>query len=61
MCHPAWARALTEAQRLKDLERLRPVRDRTDREHARPPDAEAPARGAERRTRQAGGELTPTA
>ncbi|AYV25929.1 hypothetical protein ACFWB1_26480 [Streptomyces goshikiensis] len=34
MCHPAWARALTEAQRLKDL--ARPRRDRIDREYALP-------------------------
>ncbi|MFG2716090.1 helix-turn-helix transcriptional regulator [Streptomyces goshikiensis] len=46
MCHPAWARALTEAQRLKDLARLRRVRDRIDREYARPLDVEALARGA---------------
>ncbi|MFE5541348.1 hypothetical protein ACFQ78_37250 [Streptomyces sp. NPDC056519] len=46
MCNPAWGRALTQAQRLKDLARLRRVRDRIDREYARPLDVEALARGA---------------
>ncbi|MGW4424864.1 helix-turn-helix transcriptional regulator [Streptosporangium sp. NPDC004631] len=46
MCHPAWGRALTEAQRLNDLARLRRVRDRIDREYAQPLDVEALARGA---------------
>ncbi|MFE2479455.1 AraC family transcriptional regulator [Streptomyces sp. NPDC059389] len=46
MCNPAWGRALTEAQRLKDFARLRRVRDRIDREYARPLDVEALARGA---------------
>ncbi|MFE9844778.1 hypothetical protein [Streptomyces goshikiensis] len=36
MCHPAWGRALTEAQHLKDLARLSRVRDRIDREDALP-------------------------
>ncbi|GAB3989024.1 helix-turn-helix transcriptional regulator [Actinoallomurus acanthiterrae] len=45
MCHPSWARALTQAQRLRDLARLRRVRDRIDREYARPLDVEALARG----------------
>ncbi|MFI5639636.1 hypothetical protein ACIA8H_19770 [Streptomyces goshikiensis] len=36
MCHPAWGRALTEAQHLKDLARLSRVRDRIDREDAPP-------------------------
>jgi AraC-like DNA-binding protein len=34
------------AQHLRDLTRLRRVRDRIDREHARPLDVEALARGA---------------
>ncbi|WP_067479128.1 helix-turn-helix domain-containing protein [Actinomadura hibisca] len=46
MCHPAWARALIAAQRLKDLARLRRVRDRIDREYARPLDVLALARDA---------------
>src|SRR5262245_34981550 len=46
MCHPSWARALVEAQRLSDLARLRRVRDRIDREYAEPLDVEALARGA---------------
>ena len=46
MCHPSWTRALTEAQRLSDLARLRRVRDRIDREYAEPLDVEALARGA---------------
>jgi AraC-like DNA-binding protein len=36
----------TGAEQLKDLERLRRVRDRIDREYARPLDVEALARGA---------------
>lgn len=35
----------TQAQRLRDLERLRHVRDRIDREYAQPLDVEALARG----------------
>ncbi|NWF30959.1 helix-turn-helix transcriptional regulator [Streptomyces sp. PKU-EA00015] len=46
MCHPSWVRALTVAQRLSDLERLRRVRDRIDREYAQPLDVEALVRGA---------------
>ncbi|MFC8453938.1 helix-turn-helix transcriptional regulator [Kitasatospora sp. NPDC057223] len=46
MCHPAWGRALTAAQHLSDLARLRRVRDRIDREYAQPLDVEALARGA---------------
>ncbi|MCT9929850.1 helix-turn-helix transcriptional regulator [Planotetraspora sp. A-T 1434] len=46
MCDPAWGRALTEAQRLRDLARLRRVRDRIDREYAQPLNVEALARGA---------------
>ncbi|GAA2964978.1 helix-turn-helix transcriptional regulator [Streptomyces flavovirens] len=46
MCHPAWMSALTAAQRLSDLARLRRVRDRIDREYQQPLDVEALARGA---------------
>ncbi|MFC8553215.1 helix-turn-helix transcriptional regulator, partial [Streptomyces sp. NPDC057273] len=46
MCHPAWMRALVAAQHLKDLARLRRVRDRIDREYARPLDVEGLARDA---------------
>ncbi|MFI6850457.1 helix-turn-helix transcriptional regulator [Kitasatospora sp. NPDC050467] len=46
MCRPAWARALTAAQRLNDLARLRRVRDRIDRDYAQPLNVEALARGA---------------
>ncbi|MFG2087263.1 MULTISPECIES: helix-turn-helix transcriptional regulator [unclassified Spirillospora] len=63
MCHPSWGRALTAAQRQSDLARLRRVRDRIDREYARPLDVEALARGVNmssghlsRRFRQAYGE-----
>ncbi|WP_433171960.1 helix-turn-helix transcriptional regulator [Actinoallomurus sp. CA-150999] len=45
MCHPSWGRALTAAQRLSDLARLRRVRDRIDREYAQPLDVETLARG----------------
>lgn len=45
MCHPAWGRARIAAQRLNELARLRRVRDRIDREYARPLDVEALARG----------------
>ncbi|MEV5750789.1 helix-turn-helix transcriptional regulator [Actinoallomurus sp. NPDC052308] len=45
MCHPSWGRALTAAQHLNDLARLRRVRDRIDREYAQPLDVEALARG----------------
>lgn len=41
MCHPSRARALAEAQRLRDLAMLRRVRDRLDREYAQPLDVEA--------------------
>lgn len=47
MCHPAWARARAEAKRLEDLARLRRVRDRIDREHARPLDVLALARAVD--------------
>jgi AraC-like DNA-binding protein len=63
MCRPAWDQARTEARRLGDLARLRRVRDRIDREYARPLDVEALARGVHmsaghlsRRFRQAYGE-----
>ncbi|GAA3265604.1 AraC family transcriptional regulator [Streptomyces lavendulae] len=46
MCHPAWGRARAAAQHLDDLARLRRVRDRIDREYARPLDVEALARDA---------------
>ena len=45
MCRPGWAHARAEAQRLSDLARLRRVRDRIDREYAKPLDVEALARG----------------
>ncbi|MFF1259714.1 helix-turn-helix transcriptional regulator [Streptomyces sp. NPDC058321] len=44
MCHPAWGRALAQDQRLKDLVRLRRVRDRIDRAYAQPLNMEALAR-----------------
>ncbi|MHB9759627.1 helix-turn-helix transcriptional regulator [Streptomyces sp. BYX5S] len=46
MCQPEWRRARVEAQRLTDLARLRRVRDRIDREYARPLNVEALARDA---------------
>ncbi|WP_435848859.1 AraC family transcriptional regulator [Streptomyces lavendulae] len=46
MCHPAWGLARAAARHLDDLARLRRVRDRIDREYARPLDVEALARGA---------------
>ncbi|MFH0246508.1 helix-turn-helix domain-containing protein [Streptomyces sp. HK10] len=46
MCHPAWRRAQIAAQHLRDLAHLRRVRDRIDREYARPLDVEALARDA---------------
>ncbi|WP_017601631.1 helix-turn-helix transcriptional regulator [Nocardiopsis lucentensis] len=46
MCHPSWGRARAEERRLGDLARLRRVRDRIDREYARPLNVEALARGA---------------
>ncbi|GAA2778157.1 helix-turn-helix transcriptional regulator [Streptomyces showdoensis] len=46
MCKPEWRRARVQAQRLVDLARLRRVRDRIDREYARPLDVEALARDA---------------
>ena len=47
MCHPSWGPARATAQRLSDLARLRRVRDRIDREYARPLDVEALARGVQ--------------
>ncbi|MER6400757.1 AraC family transcriptional regulator [Kitasatospora sp. NPDC001603] len=46
MCRPEWRRALVQAQRLADFARLRRVRDRIDREYARPLDVAALARDA---------------
>ena len=46
MCHPGWALARIAAQRLRDLARLRRVRDRIDREYAQPLDVGALARDA---------------
>jgi AraC-like DNA-binding protein len=46
MCQPSWGRALTAERRRSDLARLRRVRDRIDREYARPLDVETLARGA---------------
>ncbi|WP_406099644.1 helix-turn-helix transcriptional regulator [Streptomyces sp. NBC_01013] len=46
MCHPAWGRARLAAQRLSDLARLRRIRDRIDREYARPLNVETLARDA---------------
>ncbi|WP_394426226.1 helix-turn-helix transcriptional regulator [Streptomyces sp. SGAir0957] len=46
MCHPGLRRALIAAQHLRDLARLRRVRDRIDREYARPLDVEELARAA---------------
>ncbi|GAA1087564.1 hypothetical protein HDA36_000469 [Nocardiopsis composta] len=45
MCRPSWGRARAAAQQLRGLALLRRVRDRIDREYARPLDVEAPARG----------------
>ncbi|MEU1512907.1 hypothetical protein ABZ490_12205 [Streptomyces sp. NPDC005811] len=47
MCHPGWRRALLAARRLDDLARLRRVRDRIDREYARPLDVLALAVAAD--------------
>ncbi len=47
MCHPGWRRALLAARRLSDLARLRRVRDRIDREYARPLDVLALAAAAD--------------
>lgn len=41
MCHPSWARARAEAQRLEDLARSRRAHDRIDPEDAVPADVEA--------------------
>jgi AraC-like DNA-binding protein len=46
VCHPEWARARARAHHLDELARLRRVRDRIDREYARPLDVEELARGA---------------
>ncbi|MFE7513077.1 hypothetical protein ACFU8I_17935 [Streptomyces sp. NPDC057540] len=62
MCRPGWAQARVTARRLDDLTRMRRVRDRIDREYARPLDVLALARAADlppalltRRFRQAYG------
>ncbi|QNS07957.1 helix-turn-helix domain-containing protein [Streptomyces xanthii] len=47
MCRPGWARARTAAWRLERFARMRRVRDRIDREYARPLDVEALARAAD--------------
>lgn len=47
MCHPGWRHALLAARRLSDLARLRRVRDRIDREYARPLDVLALAVAAD--------------
>ncbi len=47
MCHPAWRRELTAAQHLRDLARLRRIRDRIDREQAQPLDVDTLAREAQ--------------
>ncbi|WP_330294445.1 helix-turn-helix transcriptional regulator [Streptomyces sp. NBC_00503] len=57
MCLPAWGRARTAAQRLSGLARLRRVRDRIDREYARPLDVEALARDAGMAPRHLGREF----
>ncbi|WP_129841616.1 AraC family transcriptional regulator [Streptomyces sp. RFCAC02] len=54
MCLPGWGRARAEARRLSDFARLRRVRDRIDREYARPLDVEALARGADLPARHLG-------
>lgn len=45
MCHPSWARARVQDQRLRELTLLRRVRDRIDREYGQPLDVEALALG----------------
>jgi transcriptional regulator GlxA family with amidase domain len=47
MCLVAWGRAIVEAQHLRDLARLRRVRDRIDREFTQPLDVEELARGVQ--------------
>ncbi|WP_308355550.1 AraC family transcriptional regulator [Streptomyces sp. ODS05-4] len=47
MCHPSWGRARLAAQRLDQLVRLRRVRDRIEREYARPLDVLALARAVD--------------
>ncbi|MFE6893612.1 hypothetical protein [Streptomyces sp. NPDC057694] len=58
MCPPGWRQALITAQHLRDLARLRRVRDRIDRECARPLDVEALARAVGLPGRQLGREFT---
>lgn len=45
MCLASWAHARIAAQRLDDLALMRRVRDRIDRDHAKPLDVQALARG----------------
>ncbi|MFD9607958.1 hypothetical protein ACIPQJ_27645 [Streptomyces sp. NPDC090082] len=47
MCRPGWAQARVTARHLEDLTRLRRVRDRIDREYARPLDVLELARAAD--------------
>ncbi|MER7761133.1 AraC family transcriptional regulator [Streptomyces sp. NPDC097619] len=46
MCRPGWGSARAEARRLEGLARLRRVRDRIDRDYARPLNVPALAREA---------------
>ncbi|MGW8767367.1 hypothetical protein ACWGN5_33240 [Streptomyces sp. NPDC055815] len=47
MCRPGWAHARVTAQRLNEFTHLRRVRDRIDREYARPLDVLELARAAD--------------
>ncbi|MER7947540.1 hypothetical protein ABTY59_09155 [Streptomyces sp. NPDC096079] len=47
MCRPGWAQARAADRRLRDFTRLRRVRDRIDREYARPLDVLDLARTAD--------------
>jgi AraC-like DNA-binding protein len=47
MCRPEWIHAMTAAQRLPDLARLRRVRDRIDRDYLQPLDIGALARAVD--------------
>ncbi|MFF8380482.1 hypothetical protein ACF07V_30610 [Streptomyces sp. NPDC015661] len=47
MCRPGWAEARVTDLRLRDFTRLRRVRDRIDREYARPLDVLELARDAD--------------
>ncbi|MEU6619425.1 AraC family transcriptional regulator [Streptomyces litmocidini] len=46
MCRPGWAQARVADRRLRDFTRMRRVRDRIDREYARPLDVLELARAA---------------